>query len=125
MTQMATGARTFLRGDVRAARTTATRSYTREQAFESRRFARTEQPYFTPRFPLALSLTHAVRIGWLDDAPTQAFAPLDTTAIVSDTRELAWRVSPERKRVASQETEWVLMIGAPATTWYVVSIVRR
>ena len=39
MTQMAAGALMFLRGDVRPARETVTRSYSREQAFESRRLA--------------------------------------------------------------------------------------
>jgi hypothetical protein len=104
MTQMATGALSFLRGDVRPARETVTRSYSREQTFESRRLGRTAQPYFTPGFPLALPLTHGVRIGTLDGAPTRSLAPLDTTAMVSDTRELAWRTTPDGKGVVTEET---------------------
>jgi hypothetical protein len=105
MTQMATGALTFLRGDVRAARQTTTRTYSRDQAFESRRLGRTEQPYFTPGFPLALPLVHGVRIGSLDGAPTQPFSPLDTTTMTSDTRELVWRTTPQQKGLVTQETD--------------------
>ena len=105
MTQMATGALAFLRGDVRPARETVTRSYTRDQAFESRRLNRTEQPYFTPGFPLALPLTHGVRIASLDGAPTATFAPLDTTTMVSDTRELTWRTTADHHGLVTEETD--------------------
>ena len=105
MTQMATGAMAFLRGDVRPARETVARSYAREQAFESRRLARTEQPYFTPGFPLALPLMHGVRIASLDGGATASYAPLDTTSIVSDTRELAWRTTPDGHGLVTEETD--------------------
>jgi len=105
MTQMATGALAFLRGDVRPARQTVTRSYAREQAFESRRLARSEQPYFTPGFPLALPLMHGVRIGSLDGAPTATYAAVDTTTIVSDTRELVWRTTGDAHGVVTEETD--------------------
>ena len=104
MTQMATGALAFLRGDVRAARETVTRSYAREGAFESRRLARTEQPYFTPGFPLALPLTHEVRIASLDSVPTPSYTPVDSTTIVSDTRELVWRTTPDAHGLVTEET---------------------
>jgi len=105
MTQMATGALAFLRGDVRPARQTVTRSYARDQAFESRRLARTEQPYFTPGFPLALPLTHGVRIGSLDGAPTATYTAIDTTTIVSDTRELVWRTTDDAHGLVTEETD--------------------
>jgi hypothetical protein len=105
MTQMATGALAFLRGDVRPARETVTRSYAREQAFESRRLARTEQPYFTPGFPLALPLTHGVRIASLEGEATSAYAPVDSTTIVSDTRELVWRTTPDAHGLVTEETD--------------------
>jgi hypothetical protein len=107
MTQMATGALAFLRGDVRPARETVARSYAREVAFESRRLARTEQPYFTPGFPLALPLTHGVRIRSFDGSPgaPTVFAPLDTTTIVSDTRELTWRTTAEGHGLVTEETD--------------------
>jgi hypothetical protein len=105
MTQMATGALAFLRGDVRPARETVTRRYAREQAFESRRLARTEQPYFTPGFPLALPLTHGVRIASLEGEPTPAYARVDSTTIVSDTRELVWRTTPDAHGLVTEETD--------------------
>ena len=105
MTQMATGALAFLRGDVRPARQTVTRSYARDQAFESRRLARTEQPYFTPGFPLALPLTHGVRIGSLDGAPTATYAAIDRATIVSDTRELVWRTTADAHGLVTEETD--------------------
>jgi hypothetical protein len=105
MTQMATGALAFLRGDVRAARTTVTRRYSREQAFESRRLSRAEQPYFTPGFPLPLPLVHGSRISSLDGPPAQRFDALDTTTIVADTRELSWRTSSGQKGLVSEETD--------------------
>ncbi|HEU4719921.1 MAG TPA: hypothetical protein VFS59_01055 [Gemmatimonadaceae bacterium] len=105
MTQMATGALAFLRGDVRPARRVVTRSYARDQAFESRRLPRTEQPYFTPGFPLALPLTHGVRISSLEGAPTASHPALDTTSIVTDTRELTWRRLGGAKGMVTQETD--------------------
>ena len=105
MTQMATGALAFLRGDVRPARQTVTRSYAREQAFESRRLARTEQPYFTPGFPLALPLMHGVRIASLEGEPTAKHAAVDTTTIVSDTRELVWRTTADAHGLVTEETD--------------------
>jgi hypothetical protein len=107
MTQMATGALAFLRGDVRPARETVTRSYARDQSFDSRRLPRTEQPYFTPGFPLATPLMNGVRIGSLDAAPgvPVASAPRDTTVITSDTRELIWRTTGDAHGLVTEETD--------------------
>ena len=105
MTQMATGALAFLRGDVRPARRTVARSYARDQAFDSRRLPRTETPYFTPGFPLATPLVHGVRIASLDGAPTERYPTLDTTTIVSDTRELVWRRLNGERGMVTQETD--------------------
>ena len=105
MTQMATGALAFLRGDVRPARQTVARIYTRDQAFDSRRLPRTESPYFTPGFPLALPLVHGVRIASLDGAPTERYQPLDTMTIVSDTRELVWRRLNGEHGIVTEETD--------------------
>jgi hypothetical protein len=70
------------------------RSYSREQVIESLRLPWSEQPYFTPGFPLALPLTHAVRITAFDGPPTGVFEQVTTTdSIESDTRELVWRSS--------------------------------
>lgn len=91
MTEMATGALTFLRADVSPARLTVARSYSKQQVVDSRRLnARTEQPYFTPGFPLALPLQHGVRIRSLDGEPTEPLTSADVNPIVSDTKELSW-----------------------------------
>jgi hypothetical protein len=105
MTEMATGALMFLRGDVRPARQTVERTYSREQVLENRLLPRTEQPYFTPGFPLALPLEHAVRIKSLDGPPTEKFAAAETNPIVSDTGELSWYTSPEKTGIITVETD--------------------
>jgi hypothetical protein len=108
MTEMATGALTFLRGDVHAARETVARTYSKEQVLDSRKLPRTEQPYFTPGFPLALPLEHAVRIQSLDGAPTASFAATEANPIVSDTKELAWYQStqaPQKTGLVTVETD--------------------
>jgi hypothetical protein len=105
MTQMAAGALMFLRGDVHPATTTVTRSYSRDQVFESRRLGRTEQPYFTPGFPLATPLMHGTRISSLDGSPTASFAAADEMPIVSDTKELTWFGSPGLVTVETDRTQ--------------------
>ncbi len=90
MSQLAAGALIFLRGDVQSARRTVTRTYSREQVIESLRLPRTESPYFTPGFPLALPLTHAVRVASFDGPATGAFQPMPANRIEADTGELSW-----------------------------------
>ncbi len=105
MTEMATGALLFRRGDVHAARQTIERTYSVEQVRENRLLPRTEQPYFTPGFPLALPLEHGVRIKSLDGTPTQNPAAGNENPIVSDTKELAWYTSPEKTGIITVETD--------------------
>jgi hypothetical protein len=105
MTQMATGALTFLRGDVRPARQTVERTYSRDQVLASRLLPRTEAPYFTPGFPPALPLQHAVRIRSFDGPPTAKFAPIEANPILSDTKELAWYSTGDKTGVVTVETE--------------------
>lgn len=104
MTEMATGALAFLRGDIQPARETVARTYDLEQIVESRRLPRTEQPYFTPGFPLALPLEHAVRIRSLSGPPTAAFPAPPSGAIVSDTKELTWDTTDPSKGVVAVDT---------------------
>lgn len=108
MTAMATGSLLFLRGDVHPALTTVERTYSKDQAFGSRRLPPDQQPYFTPGFPLSLPLEHGVRIKILDGAPTGTFPALAAAGapIVSDTRELTWYTSPENQGVVTVETAW-------------------
>jgi len=105
MTEMAAGALIFLRGDVRAARQTIERTYSSQQVLDARLLPRTEQPYFTPGFPLELPLEHEVRIRSLDGPPT-TFPPVaETNPIVSDTKELSWYTSPEKTGLITVETD--------------------
>ena len=105
MTEMATGALTFLRGDVRPARETVSRTYSSEQVLESRKLPRSEAPYYTPGFPLSLPLEHAVRIQSLDGPPTAAMTASAANPIVSDTQELAWYTSPAKTGLVTVETD--------------------
>ena len=105
MTQMAAGALMFLRGDVRPAAQTISRSYTNDQVFESRRLDRTEQPYFTPGFPLATPLLHGTRIGSFDGSPTGKFAAVESGPMVSDTKELTWLTSPQNTGLVTVNTD--------------------
>jgi hypothetical protein len=105
MTEMATGALTFLRGDVRPALKTVERSYSKEQVVGSRRLPPAEQPYFTPGFPLTIPLQFGARIRSLDGPPTGTFSAPQGNPIRSDTKELAWYTSPEKTGLVTVETE--------------------
>ncbi|MBZ5623543.1 MAG: hypothetical protein LAQ69_33195, partial [Acidobacteriia bacterium] len=104
MTEMASGALMFLRGDIHAARQTVTRTYSKEQVLESRLLPRTEQPYFTPGFPLALPLEHAVRIQSLEGPTTEKLSAAEANPIVSDTKELSW-YTPDKTGLVTVETD--------------------
>jgi hypothetical protein len=105
MTEMAAGALMFLRGDVRPARQTVERTYSSEEVIENRLLPRTEQPYFTPGFPLSLPLQHGVRIKSLDGPPAQKLTATETSPIVSDTKELSWYTSEEKTGLITVETD--------------------
>jgi hypothetical protein len=98
MSQLASRALLFLRGDVRPARQTVERSYSRELVYESVRLPKSERPYFTRGFPLALPLRHGSRIRALDGTATSRFEAIEpVNPIVTDTGELSWYVSPDRR----------------------------
>ena len=103
---------------MKPARRTVERSYSREQTFASVRLPATERPYFTPGFPLALPLRHGSRIRSLSGPPTATFGTGDATAsIVSDTGELTWSVTPERKgRVVIDTDRTQALIGHSTVT---------
>ena len=91
MPELAEGALMFLRGDVRKAVSTDTRTYSRQQVADSMILPAGDRPFFTAGFPPMLPLEHEVRIGSLDGPATAAFASEAVgKAIVSDTGELAW-----------------------------------
>ncbi len=105
MTEMAAGALMFLRGDVHPARQTLERTYSKEQVMEARLLPRSEQPYFTPGFPLSLPLEHAVRIKSLNGPPTAKITSPYANPIVSDTKELAWYSSEAKTGLVTVETD--------------------
>ncbi len=115
MTEMAAGALMFLRGDVKPARQTVQRTYSRQQVFDAGLLPAglrtppgappSEQPYFTPGFPLALPLEHAVRIKSLDGPPTAKYTASGANPIVSDTKELSWYASGAKTGLVTVETD--------------------
>ena len=104
MCQLAAGALLFLRGDVQTARRTVDRSYTMEQVRESIRLPSSERPYFTPGFPRSLPLEHAVRIRSFEGPPTGKFDAAAAPPVRSDTGELAWLLSPDKKGLVAVDT---------------------
>jgi hypothetical protein len=104
MPQLAAGALIFLRRDVSEARETVERSYSREQVYDSLRLPRSERPYFTPGFPPSIPLRHGSRISSLDGKPTGTFTAVNANPIVSDTRELTWHLSSDKKGLVTLET---------------------
>src|SRR5262245_33419760 len=105
MPQLAAGALMYLRRDVSVARETVERSYSREQVYDSLRLPRSERPYFTPGFSLSVPLRHGSRISSPDGTPTGNFRSEDATTIVSDTRELTWHLSSDKKGLVTVETD--------------------
>jgi hypothetical protein len=93
MAEIASGALTFLRGDVRPALKTATRTYALRQVQESLRLPAIESPCFTRGFPLELPLRHAMRVGSFDGPPPGTYSSVGSQPFVSDTNELAWHKS--------------------------------
>ncbi len=104
MAQMPAGAMIFLRGDVSAAKTVLTRSYSTDQISEASRLPRAEMPYYTPGFDKMIPLVHGSRVSCLDCKPSLP-APLPpANPIVSDTRELSWKTSEGRDGIVSVDT---------------------
>jgi hypothetical protein len=91
MAQLPAGALLFLRGDVRPAQRTITRSYTREQVREGIRLPYRERPYFTPGFARDLPLRHGSRITSMEGPETGGFPPGGPEPYASDTGEIVWQ----------------------------------
>jgi len=110
MTEMAAGALIFLRGDVKPARQTVERTYSAEQVLDAGLLPGglrpgSEQPYFTPGFPLTLPLEHEVRIKSFDGPPTAPLTASGANPIVSDTKELSWYASDAKTGLVTVETD--------------------
>lgn len=113
MTQLAVGALAFLRGDIQPAKNVIARSYSAEQVRESIRLRqRNLAPFFTPGFPLALPLKHAVRVSSFDGPPFEPLPPIEENPIVSDTGEIAWwRQDSQAGLVVIDSPRWKGAIG--------------
>lgn len=107
MTGIAAGALLFLRGDVKPAERTVTRSYTPETVAESIRLQRTQRPYFTPGFPLSLPLLHSVRISGFAGPDSAATSAAEPAPFVSDTGQLNW----SKGFVTVNTPRWQALIG--------------
>lgn len=110
MTEMAAGALMFLRGDIQPARQTVERTYSKEQVLDAGLLPGglrpgSEQPYFTPGFPLSLPLEHAVRTKSFDGPPTAKLAATEGNPIVSDTKQLTWYTSDAKTGMVTVETD--------------------
>ena len=110
MTEMAAGALIFVRGDVKPARQTVERTYSMQQVMDAGLLPSglrggSEQPYFTPGFPLSLPLEHGVRIRSFDGPPTAHYDASAANPIVSDTRELSWYTSDAKTGLVTVETD--------------------
>ncbi len=119
MTEMAAGALMFLRGDVKPARQTVDRTYSREQVLDAGLLPGglrpgSEQPYFTPGFPLTLPLEHEVRVASFDGPPTAKLTASGANPIVSDTGELRWYTTPTEPAAAPAPTPAAGGRGGPA-----------
>ena len=102
--QLPVGALIFLRADVQPAARTILRTYSTDQVYESMRLPQSEDPYFTPGFPLSLALEHGSRIQAFDAAPTPHFTDPPTDPYRSDTGQLAWYHDPARGGLVTIDT---------------------
>jgi hypothetical protein len=110
MTEMAAGALMFLEFDVKPAKETVERTYSMEQVLDAGLLPSglrpgSDQPYFTPGFPLALPLEHEVRIRSFDGLPTASFSAPAGPPYVSDTGELKWYASDANTGLVTAETD--------------------
>ncbi len=103
--QLPAGALLFRRADVSPARRVVERTYSRREIDESMRLPESEDPYFTPGFPLQLPLVHGSRILALDAGPTAPFSLPPADPIVSDTGQLAWHTSEREGGLVTIDTE--------------------
>jgi hypothetical protein len=129
MAQFSAGALVFLRGDVKPANRTVSRTYSPEQVIESLRLPRSEIPYFTPGFPLALPLIHGVRVGSFEGPATGSLESFSADPIRSDTGELTWMVGEKRSgRVLIDTPRSQALVGylaqSPAATRHLQSHVQ-
>jgi hypothetical protein len=105
MTNLAACAIMFLRGDVQRAIETIPRSYSLQQVRQSIRSSSSERPYFTPGFLPSIPLRYTTRITSFNAQPGKYPKVAIDNPIVSDTGELSWYHSEQRKGLVTIETE--------------------
>jgi hypothetical protein len=105
MSQLGAGAMMFLRGDVKAAARVVGRTYSHQQVLDSLRLTWSEQPCFTPGFPLALPLVHAARITSLAGPATGPFESVSAEPYRSDTGEISWRGAAAKQGLVTVDTD--------------------
>lgn len=111
MTQWASAALMFHRGDILPARETVQRSYSTTEVLESLRLPGSEQPFFTPGFPPVITLLHAVRVGRFDASARPSF-PGPEPPYKSDTGQLRWRLGAEKRGlIVADSDRWQAFIG--------------
>jgi len=105
MANLAAGACMFLRGDVLAAKQTVYRSYTPAQVRESIRHPSSERPFFTPGFDPATALVHSTRIRSFEQSGGPYPQVDASSAIVSDTGQLAWHQGGVERSFVTVQTD--------------------
>ncbi|MCU0246520.1 MAG: hypothetical protein MUC42_08090, partial [Bryobacter sp.] len=110
MTQLASGAIMFRRGDAAPARKTIERSYSREQVLDSLRLPASAGPNFTAGMPDGLALVHDARIRGFEKSTPSAFPPV-SAPYRSDTGELHWSLHQGRGKVEVNTPRAKAVIG--------------
>ncbi|HEX8200276.1 MAG TPA: hypothetical protein VF590_07300, partial [Isosphaeraceae bacterium] len=106
MTNLAACALMWHRRDVRPARHTVVRSYTRDQVIETLRGDRVvDPPFFTPGFPPTTPLVHATRLSF--DGPSEMPVPpaAPPGRIEADTGQLGWYDADRGRGLVTIDTE--------------------
>jgi hypothetical protein len=105
MTNLAACAVMFLGDHVQQAIETIPRSYSLRQVRQSIRRPSSERPYFTPGFLPSIPLRHTTRIVGFDNEAGEYPKVSSDSPIVSDTSELTWHYSEQKKGLVTVETE--------------------
>jgi hypothetical protein len=106
MTQWASAALTFLRGDVQPAERTIERAYSSAQVRDSLLMPAKEQPLFTPGLLDVLPLLHGTRVTSL--SASKPYEPPSLKAVppyATDTKQIVWWPLPEGRGVVSVDTD--------------------
>lgn len=104
MSQLASGALTFLRSDIKKARKVVPRGYSRKEIRESIRLSGQMRPYFTPGFSSAQPLLYGTRIVSFEQSVTGYGGVQEGSPLISDTGELKWFFSEKGEGLVTVES---------------------